>query len=76
MKFFFIKADDYQIGQAVEVRGEPMTVHSYVPHPYARTLSRGKELDCRNFYALNPKNGNLTLCVCTDSTHLIEEVTA
>ena len=76
MKFFFIQADDYQIGQDVEVHGERMTVHSYVPHAYARELSRGKEFDCRNFYALNPKNGHLTLCVCTDSTHLIEEVTA
>ena len=75
MKFFFIKTDDYQIGQAIEVHGEPMTVHSFVTSAYSRRLSRDKGFNCGNFYALNPKNGNLTLCVCTDSPRLTEEVT-
>ena len=67
MKFFFIKKDDYQIGQEVEVHGETMRVESYV-------AERGRS-SSKNFYAINPINGKRTLCICTDGIK-IKEVTA
>ena len=72
MKFIFIKIDDYKIGQAVEFHGEGMYVHHYVYNAHFRESPRRKGFNCKNFYAMNHWNGNLTLCICTDSPRLLK----